>query len=92
MRGGVALKDVEFVFPDHLAGVGIEAHDALLLLGAAAGGILHIQVIAHDHWSGTAAIGDAPQQIVARERPFFGEIFLLGHTIAIGAALVGPIA
>ena len=32
MRRGVALKNVELVFPDHLAGVGIKAHDTLLLL------------------------------------------------------------
>ncbi len=90
--GGVALKDVEFVFPDHLAGVGIEAHDALLLVSSAAGGVLHVQVIAHEDRSGAAAEGGSPEEVFTFEGPLFGQAFLLGDAVAIGAALVGPVA
>ena len=47
MRRHVALEEVELVLPDHLAGVGVERHDALLQVGAAAGRVLHVDAVAH---------------------------------------------
>ena len=48
VRRHVALEQVELVFPDHLAGVGVERHHALLQVRAAAGRVLHVDAIAHD--------------------------------------------
>ena len=47
VRRHVTLEDVELVFPDHLAGVGIERHDAFLEIRAAAGRVLHVHAVAH---------------------------------------------
>jgi hypothetical protein len=44
----VALKDVELVFPDQLAGVGVERHHALLQILAAPGRVLQVDAVADD--------------------------------------------
>ena len=92
MRGHIALIQVEFVFPEQLAGVGVEAHEALLLGFARAGGVFEVQMIAEHDGSGAAAIGRFPGQALAIERPFFGQAFLAGDAVAIGSAPVRPVA
>lgn len=42
----VALEEVDLVFPEVLAGVGVEAEEALLLGIGFAGGVLQVEVVA----------------------------------------------
>src|SRR5262249_56318588 len=87
----VALKQVELVLPEQLAGVGVEALDPLLLGFALAGGVLDVKVIAEDDRRGAAAVGGFPRQVLAGQGPFLGQALLLGHAGTGGAAPVGPI-
>ena len=73
MRRHVTLEDVEAVFPDDLPGIGIEAHHPLLQLRAAAGGVLHADAIANHDRRGSTAVGRAPQEVLALERPFLDQ-------------------
>ena len=73
VRRHVALEDVELVFPDDLAGVGVERHHALLQLRAAAGRVLDVDAVAHHDRRRAAAVGNAPQEVLAVERPLLDE-------------------
>ena len=92
VRRHVALKDVELVFPDHLAGVGVERHDALLQLGAAAGRVLDVDAVAHDDRRRASAVRRAPQEILAVERPLLDQPRFGGAAVAIRPARFGPVA
>jgi len=92
VRRDVALKDVELVFPDRLAGVGIQAHDAFLEIGAASGRVLHVDAIAQDDRRRAAAVRHAPQKVLAVQRPLLGQSGFLRHAVTIRAAHLGPVA
>ena len=72
MRGHIALIDVELVLPRHLARIGVETHHPLLEFGAAAGGVLHADAVAHHDRGRAAAIGRPPEEVFAVEGPFLG--------------------
>ena len=88
----VALKEVELVFPDHLAGVDVERHHALLQRGAAARRVLHVDPVAHDDRGRAAAVGRAPQEVLAVERPLLGEAGFGRDAVALRPARLGPVA
>ena len=89
VRRHVALEHVELVFPDHLAGVGVERHHALLQVGAAARRVLHVDAIAHDDRRRAAAVGHAPQEVLAVQRPLVDEPGLARDAVAVGPRISG---
>jgi hypothetical protein len=92
VRRRVALKHVELVFPDDLAGVRIERHHTLLQVRAAAGGILHVDPVADDDRGRAAAVGDAPQEVRAVERKRIDEPGFAGDPVAVRASHLRPVA
>ncbi len=92
MRRHIALVDVELVLPRHLAGVGVETHHPLLQFGAAAGGVLHADAVAHHDGRRAAAIRRPPEEVFAVERPFLGQPCFGGSAVAIGASHLRPVA
>ena len=56
MRRHVAREHVVAVFPEQLAGVGVEAHQPLLLHLACAGRVLQVEAIAEDDRAGAPAV------------------------------------
>ncbi len=69
MGGHIALKDVELVFPDDLARVGVERHDTFLQRRPATRRVLYVDAISHDDRRRSAAKRRAPQQICALQIP-----------------------
>ena len=59
----VGVEDVELLSPTDLAGVGVEAHHALLLVDALADLIVDENSAVHDDRRGAAAVGGFPQEI-----------------------------
>jgi hypothetical protein len=59
------MKDVESVFPDHLAGFGVEAQDALLFALAFAGVVDHEQPALHEQRRRAAAERRGPDKVAA---------------------------
>ena len=57
MRWYVAEINIEPMFPNQLAGVGVEAHHPLLFLFALARGVLEIEMIADNDGRRPAAVG-----------------------------------
>ncbi len=76
VRRDVAREDVVPVFPEELAGVGVEAHQTLLHLCALARGVLEVEVIAKDHGPGAPAVRRLPRQVLACWRPGRDEVGL----------------
>src|SRR5204863_252084 len=70
VRRHVTLEDVELVFPQDLAAVRVETHDALLEVLPPPGRVLQVDVISHHNRRGTAAEGHPPEEIRAIQRPF----------------------
>ena len=92
VRGDVALEDVELVFPDDLAGVGVERHDALLQRLAGAGRVLHVDAVAHDDRSGAAAVRGAPQEVLAVQRPLLDQALFVRGPVAMRTARFRPVS
>ena len=92
MGGDVALKDVELVFPDHPAGIGVERHHSFLERGAAARRVLDVDAIAHHDRRRAAAVRRAPQEILAVERPPVDEAGFRRDAVAMRTSRLGPVA
>ena len=88
----VALEDVELVLPDHLAGVRVERHHALLELVVPPGGVLDVDAVAHDDRRRPAAVGRAPQEVLAVHRPLVGQAGLGRRAVAVRPAHFRPVA
>ena len=69
VRRHVALKDVELVLPDHLARCRRRGTSPAPAAGAAPGGVLHADAIAHHDRRRAPAVRRAPQEVLAVERP-----------------------
>jgi hypothetical protein len=91
VRRHVALKDVELVFPDDLARIGVERHHALLELGAAAGRVLHVDAVAHHNRRRSPAVRHAPEKVRAIQGPFLDQARLFRHAVALRTARLGPV-
>ena len=87
----VALEDVEPVFPHHAAGVGVERHHALLQRLAGAGGVLDVDAVAHDDRRGAAAVGRAPQEVLAVQGPLLDQALFARGAVALRAARFRPV-
>ena len=92
VRRHVALEDVELVFPDHLAGVGVERHHALLQIRATPGRILQIEAVADHDRRRPAAVRRAPEEVLPVERPLVDQPGFLRDAVAVGTAHVRPVA
>ena len=92
VRRHIALVDIEPALPEHLAGIGVEAHQAFLKRLSFAGAVQQVQVIAHDDRRGAASVGRLPCEILPAERPFLGQALLFGNAVVRWAAPIGPFA
>src|SRR5690349_10407188 len=92
MRRYVAQVNVEAMFPDHLAGIGVEAHHALLLGLALTSGVLQVDAIAHDDRRRAPAVRSFPGKIVTGWGPLHRKILFVGDAIARWPTPFGPIA
>ena len=92
VRGNITLKDVELVFPHHLAGVGVERHHPLLLLLEQARRILDVHPVAEDDRRRSAAVRRPPQEVLAVQRNFFRQSRLLRRAVVVGPSRLGPVA
>src|SRR5262249_30961445 len=72
--------------------VRVERHHALLQIGAAARGVLHVHAVAHHDRRGSAAVRDAPEKVLTVERPLFRQAGFLRDAVAVRSAGFGPVA
>src|ERR1043165_3802359 len=88
----VAEVNVEAMFPQQLAGIGVKAHDALLLRLALARDGLQVNVIAHPGRRGASAVRNFPREVLAGWGPFLGQVLFIRDAVARWPAPVGPVA
>ena len=88
----IALEDVRSVFPNHLAGIGVESHDALLEFGPAPGRVLDVHAVTHDDGSRAASERGPPEEVLAVDCPRFGKSDFRRGPIPMGSADLGPVA
>jgi hypothetical protein len=91
VRWRIALEDVELVFPDDLAAVGVERHHPFLQGIAAPRGILHVDAVPHDDRRRTAAVGHAPQEVLAVQLKRARQSRLWRGAVACGSSHLGPV-
>src|SRR5688500_2451341 len=87
----VALKEVELVFPDHPACVGIEGHYTFLQICSAARRILDVDPVTHHDGSRSSAMRNAPQKILAVQRPAVDETRFARDAVALRSSNLRPI-
>src|SRR5262245_47631107 len=92
MRWDVTLKDVEAVFPNNLSSLGVERHHPFLERCALLGRVLHVQSVAHDDGSRSAAEGRTPEEVLAVERPFVRKTGFGGDAIPVRTSRFWPVA
>src|SRR5262249_3336345 len=83
-------EDVEAFFPEKLAGVGIQAKDALLFVGADVHVIDQVDAFTHDERRRARAVGRLPEQVFL-VGPLLGQVALARNAVLFRAAPVQPI-
>src|SRR5688500_8473102 len=87
----VALKEVELVFPDYAARIGIECHYTFLQIRSTARWILDVDPVTHHDRSRSPAIRNAPQKILAVQRPAVDETRFARDAVALRSSNLGPV-